>query len=156
MVVNSLPKTVTRQRRGCDLSPDPSAPESSTLTTRLPSHPELEFWWFVNHTSQWEGSHHTNWSSRTIRDPVMQPISTKYRSMRRALQLGRLLFISVQLRRCEHSLTGIYSELKFVIVQFMCGQRGYRPYLHAVHWIDYNYAICSRMHAMGRVGSGAL
>jgi len=39
MGVNSLPKTVTRQRRGCDLNPDPSAPESSTLSTRLPSHP---------------------------------------------------------------------------------------------------------------------
>jgi len=33
--VNSLPKTVTRQRRDCDLNPGPSAPESSTLTTRL-------------------------------------------------------------------------------------------------------------------------
>jgi len=39
MGVNSLPKTLTRQRRGCDLNPGPSAPESSTLTTRLPSHP---------------------------------------------------------------------------------------------------------------------
>ena len=41
MGVNSLakPKTVTRQRRDCDLNPGPSAPESSTLTTRLPSHP---------------------------------------------------------------------------------------------------------------------
>jgi len=38
MGVNSLPKTVTRQRRGCDLNPGPSAPESSTLTTRQPSH----------------------------------------------------------------------------------------------------------------------
>ena len=38
MGVNSLPKTVTRQRRGCDLNPVPSAPESSTLTTRLQSH----------------------------------------------------------------------------------------------------------------------
>jgi len=37
--VSSLPKTVTRQRRDCDLNPGPSAPESSTLTTRLPSHP---------------------------------------------------------------------------------------------------------------------
>ena len=37
MGVNSLPKTVTRQRRGCDLNPGPTAPESSTLTTRLPS-----------------------------------------------------------------------------------------------------------------------
>ena len=39
MGVNSLPKTVTLQRRDCDLNPGPSAPESSTLTTRLPSHP---------------------------------------------------------------------------------------------------------------------
>ena len=38
--MNSLPKTVvTRQRRDCDLNPGHSAPESSTLTTRLPSHP---------------------------------------------------------------------------------------------------------------------
>jgi len=36
--VNSLPKTVTGQRRDCDLNPGPSAPESSALTTRLPSH----------------------------------------------------------------------------------------------------------------------
>jgi len=41
MGVNSLPKTVTRQRRDCDLNPGPSAPESSTLTTRLPSHPPV-------------------------------------------------------------------------------------------------------------------
>jgi len=39
MGVNSLPKTVTRQRRGCYLNLGHSAPESSTLTTRLPSHP---------------------------------------------------------------------------------------------------------------------
>ena len=39
MGVNSLPETVTRQCRGCNLNPGPSAPESSTLTTRLPSHP---------------------------------------------------------------------------------------------------------------------
>jgi len=41
MGVNSLPKTVTQQHRNCDLNPGPSAPESSTLTTRLPSHPIL-------------------------------------------------------------------------------------------------------------------
>jgi len=37
MVVNSSPKTVTRQRLDCDLNPGASGPESSTLTTRLPS-----------------------------------------------------------------------------------------------------------------------
>ena len=35
MGVNTLPKTATRQRRGCNLNPGPSAPESRTLTTRL-------------------------------------------------------------------------------------------------------------------------
>ena len=44
MGVNSLPKTVTRQRRDCDLNPGASAPESSTLTTRLPSHPHRLIW----------------------------------------------------------------------------------------------------------------
>jgi len=39
MGVNNLPKTVTRQRRGCALNPGPFAPESSTLTTRLQKHP---------------------------------------------------------------------------------------------------------------------
>ena len=36
MGVNSLPKTVIRQRHDCDLNPGLTAPESSTLTTRLP------------------------------------------------------------------------------------------------------------------------
>ena len=39
--VNSLRKTVTRQHRGCDLNPGHSAPESSKLTTRLPSQPAV-------------------------------------------------------------------------------------------------------------------
>ena len=38
--MNSLPKTVTQQRRDCDLNPGPSVPVSSTLTTRLSSHPK--------------------------------------------------------------------------------------------------------------------
>ena len=38
MGANSLPKTVTRERRDCYLNPGgPSVPESSTLTTRLPA-----------------------------------------------------------------------------------------------------------------------
>ena len=36
---NSLAKTVTQQSRDCDLKQGPSVPESSTLTTQLPSHP---------------------------------------------------------------------------------------------------------------------
>jgi len=42
MGVNSLPKTVTRQHSGCNLNPGPSAPESSTLTTRLLSHTYIQ------------------------------------------------------------------------------------------------------------------
>ena len=54
MGVNSLPKkTVTQQRRGCDLNPGASAPESSTLTARLPSHPPIRglaaLWTIVRH-----------------------------------------------------------------------------------------------------------
>ena len=37
--MNSLPKTVTQHCHGCDLNPGPSAPESSTLSTWLTSHP---------------------------------------------------------------------------------------------------------------------
>ena len=33
--MNSLPKTVTRQRRDCDMNLGPSEPKSCTLTTRL-------------------------------------------------------------------------------------------------------------------------
>jgi len=43
LVKHCLPKRL-RQRRDCDLSPGPSAPESSTLTTRLPSHPRPTRW----------------------------------------------------------------------------------------------------------------
>ena len=39
MGVNSLPKTVTRQRRDSDFNPGRPAPESSTLTIQLLSHP---------------------------------------------------------------------------------------------------------------------
>ena len=41
MGVNSLPKTVTRQRRDCDFNPAPSAPESSTLTMHSATEPAL-------------------------------------------------------------------------------------------------------------------
>jgi len=47
-------KTVrTRQRRSCDLNPGPTAPESSTLTTRLPSHLRLKIFMDL---SKWGGA----------------------------------------------------------------------------------------------------
>ena len=54
--MNSLPKTVTRQRRDCDLNPGHFAPESSTLTTRLPSHPtRVSQQLLINPSQQWTG-----------------------------------------------------------------------------------------------------
>ena len=50
MGVNSLHETVTQQRRGCNLNPGPTAPESSTLTTRLPSHPVSYYYYTHTHT----------------------------------------------------------------------------------------------------------
>ena len=55
MGVNSLPKTVTRQRRDCDLSPGPPAPESSTLTTRLPSE-NVAHHYSASLTGSWHGA----------------------------------------------------------------------------------------------------
>jgi len=58
--VNSLPKTVTRHRRDCDLNLGPSAPESSMLATRLPSHLQLQ------QTRSLNSEHvYTNWSVHT-------------------------------------------------------------------------------------------
>jgi len=48
MGVNSLPKTVTRKRRNCGLNPGPAAPESSTLSTQLPSHPHTAYMCIFN------------------------------------------------------------------------------------------------------------
>jgi len=55
--VNSLPKIVTRQRRGCDLNPGPSAPESSTLTT-----------WLYNKDSM--TSYHTHTHTHPLNGPL--------------------------------------------------------------------------------------
>ena len=56
--MNSLPKTVTRQRRGCDLNPGRSAPESSTLTTRLPSHVIISVQHYRQHQRAHQDHHH--------------------------------------------------------------------------------------------------
>ena len=50
MGVNSLLKTVTRQRRDCNLNLGPSVPESSMLTTWLSNHPAVLpscNWWRI-------------------------------------------------------------------------------------------------------------
>ena len=52
MGVNSLPKTVTRRRRGCDLNPGPTAPESSTLNTLPLSHVSMPHISVIGHCIQ--------------------------------------------------------------------------------------------------------
>jgi len=73
MGVNSLPKTVTRHRRDYDSNPGPSAPESSTLTTRLPSHPENNKIQYNvtsdDHLSRWTTS---NAITRLLREHLTQ------------------------------------------------------------------------------------
>ena len=75
--MDSLPKTVTRQRRGCDLNPGLSALESSTLTTRLASHPvtgitlhnigawtltpSIEYFWLRHWTAELRPYYTKNW-----------------------------------------------------------------------------------------------
>jgi len=55
MGANSLPKTVARQRPGCDLNRGPSAPESSTLTTRLQIYSGKELQKMIKNHVQYRG-----------------------------------------------------------------------------------------------------
>jgi len=50
--VNSLPKTVARQRLACDLNPGPTALESSTLNTLPPSHVSMPHISVIGHCIQ--------------------------------------------------------------------------------------------------------
>jgi len=52
MGVNSFPKTVTRQHRGCDLNPGLTVLESSTLTNHSATEPP---WVSVNRESSTAG-----------------------------------------------------------------------------------------------------
>jgi len=70
--VNSLPKTVTRQRRGCDLNPGPSAPESSMLITRLPGGVSKQIS-KVTRTQQFAKSPHRYGNSHSTWDHTVLP-----------------------------------------------------------------------------------
>ena len=73
MGVNSLPKTVTGQHRGCDFNPGPSAPESSTLTTRLPSYPR----WSRHRSLPQSRQTPVIWSETAAADAVVCACSTR-------------------------------------------------------------------------------
>ena len=62
-------KTVTQQRHSCDLNPGTVAPESNTLTTRLPSNPCM----YINKTQY----RHT---TVRIRRKICEPKSTQQHS----------------------------------------------------------------------------
>ena len=72
MGVNILLKTVTRQRRDCDLNPGPSAPESSTLTTRLPS---IKHGYVVTHNQFPVLSAH---AGLTVRDTETETVQSRF------------------------------------------------------------------------------
>ena len=107
MGVNSLPKTVTRQRRDCDFNPGPTAPESSTLTTRLPSHPSLSYlltnlagrrlayrrtlhyqFIIVSRRVAWRGNRRLHAHTRTFNCQISRPASGK-RPAARIQKIGR-------------------------------------------------------------------
>ena len=52
---SAIAELLVIRRRDCDLNPGPCAPESSTLTTRLPSHPvygtSVNVRWLSNHSN---------------------------------------------------------------------------------------------------------
>jgi len=73
MGVNCLPETVTRQRRGCNLNPGPSAPESSMLNTRLLSHEILSD--LVCLTAAHETNTRTHAHTHTHTHPFNSPLS---------------------------------------------------------------------------------
>ena len=83
MGVNSLPKTVTRQRRGCDLNPGPSATETNTSTTRLPSHQLTVRRFFCDDEDKRRinGSIDSNYEAEKLDGPQMsRPIGWTYRA----------------------------------------------------------------------------
>jgi len=86
--VNSLPKTVTRQRRDCDLNPGPTAPESSTLTTRLPIHPCIREYDKIICTA-------------AMRAVAIIIVATRFRSLRRSTKLS---LSAVVIKRDQHDI----------------------------------------------------
>ena len=90
MRVNSLPETVTRQRRGCDLNPGRTAPESSTLTTRLQSH--LLSLWLYNDTVHMYSVAYRN--LRRVQPPAVVGVQVNPRDV-----IRRELWLSDVIRR---------------------------------------------------------
>ena len=100
MGVNSLPKTVTRQRRGCDLNPGPSAPESSTLTTRLPSHP--------NCTQRMKSTMRVRWISRLFYTKFLTHTKIKYTELQLTLCEKVHQFLSRNKKRTQKEIDSFF------------------------------------------------
>ena len=63
--MNSLPKTVTRQRRDCDLNPGTTAPESSTLGAKAENGVPSPQIFYFNHWLPWASAHRGEWGQLT-------------------------------------------------------------------------------------------
>ena len=113
MGVNSLPKTVTRQRRGCDLNPGPSAPESSTLTTRLPSHPHPLTRLCLTSTNR-------------LLDSVIAVVSL---SCEHRLGLIVILFLHIALDLANDKCTNQQTVILFSLVYVLCRSLTVQPML---------------------------
>ena len=147
MGVNSLPKTVSRQRRGCDLNPGPTAPESSMLTTRLPSHPGITVLGIYHATRPYE-----YWA-------MLQSVclfDCRLRQVRRRIgqevtQQLVLALIMSRLDYCNSMLAGLLTStlqplqrLQNAAAQLMFGlshSDHVTPTLIQLHWLPVSYRI---------------
>jgi len=89
--VNSLPKTVTRQHRGCDLNLGPSVPESSTLTSQLLSRPSVDTM-ALQTTKQVTFSDKKYFSQTNMKQNVAVQIQGKQASIVLQMQLQCMLY----------------------------------------------------------------
>ena len=139
MGVNSLPKTVTRQRRGCDLIPGPFAPESSTLTTRLPSHP------FHYYTNTKPGNMLTSvWTAENMLDSRHIRVRINCVRGRDPRKSGVVRWKSVMARGSRSAPpayflsghdTACSGHLSNCVVIFECGGDGFPAWMHGQHML---------------------
>jgi len=71
MGVNSLPKTVTRQRRDCDLNSGPSVPEFSTLNHSA-TEPPLLMQSIELHMQRWPKTHRQSKWDQIFHEAVLR------------------------------------------------------------------------------------
>jgi len=145
--VNSLPKTVTRPRRGCDLNPGPSAPESSTLTTRLPSHAPAD--WLQNTIYNGKQSSHrpptpprcchlASYFKHTSRSSRERPLPATGIPTRQAQGCIRVSLAGSAWRRRR---AASYLMCKYDVIHNTGNTKADMSQLNLPH-VTYHYAVC--------------